>query len=93
MASNIYCGISFILGVGISLIPLFLFGLFFFKTTVSSSARKILNVFYMGEIIKILTTIILFILVFQWKELESLFLFIGFISAQLLYLFRAFYSR
>lgn len=93
MAYTIYSGVSFILGAGIFLVPTLLFGLFFFKTTGSSSARKILNVFYMGEIIKILTTIILFILVFQWKGLEPFFLFLGFISAQLFYLFKAFYFR
>lgn len=80
---SINTGISFMLGAGISLIPTFLFGRIFFRTTGTSTARKILNTFYIGEAIKIVTTVVLFILVFQWQELEPLFLFLGFITAQL----------
>lgn len=40
----------------------------------------------MAELFKIILTIILFASVFQWKELQALALFLGFISAQLGYL-------
>ena len=77
-------GVSFALGAGISLFPTLLFGRIFFKTrNTASTAKKIVNAFYIGEAVKILTTIVLFILVFQWQALVPLFLFVGFIAAQL----------
>lgn len=76
-------GISFALGAGISLFPTLLFGRIFFKTRGASAAKKIVSAFYIGEAIKILTTIVLFILVFQWRELAPLFLFLGFMITQL----------
>jgi len=76
--------VSFALGAGVSLFPILLFGRIFFKTKdTASTAKKIVNAFYIGEAIKILTTIVLFILVFQWQALVPLFLFLGFIAAQL----------
>jgi ATP synthase protein I len=76
-------GISFALGAGISLFPTLLFGRIFFKSRDAGAAKKIVGAFYIGEAIKILTTIVLFILVFQWRGLEPLPLFLGFITAQL----------
>ncbi|HXH55534.1 MAG TPA: ATP synthase subunit I [Gammaproteobacteria bacterium] len=75
--------ISFALGAGISLFPMLLFGRLFFKTRGSPVAKKIVSAFYIGEAIKILTTIVLFVLVFQWQELAPLFLFLGFMVTQL----------
>ena len=75
--------VSFGLGAGISLFPTLLFGRIFFKTRGASAAKKIVSAFYIGETIKILTTIVLFIFVFQWRALAPLFLFLGFIAAQL----------
>ncbi|MBP9764520.1 MAG: ATP synthase subunit I [Gammaproteobacteria bacterium] len=77
-------GASFALGAAISLFPTLLFGQIFFKTrNTASTAKKIVSAFYIGETIKILTTIVLFIFVFQWRALAPLFLFLGFIAAQL----------
>lgn len=78
-------GVSFALGAGISLFPTLLFAQIFFKTTERAAAKKIVDTFYIGEAIKILTTIVLFILVFRWRGLEALFLFLGFIIMQLGY--------
>lgn len=89
---NINAGISFALGAAISLLPTLLFGRIFFKTTDASAARKVLNAFYIGEVIKILTTIVLFVVVFQWRGLAPLPLFLGFITAQLGYLLTLFTS-
>jgi ATP synthase protein I len=76
-------GISFALGAGINLIPMLLFGRIFFKTQDARAAKKIVSAFYIGETIKILTTILLFTVVFQWHGLKPLPLFLGFITAQL----------
>lgn len=80
---RLQAGISFILGAFISIIPSVLFARQFFKTMGICVAKKIVTAFYIGEVIKILTTVVLFILVFQWQELEPLVLFLGFITAQL----------
>lgn len=47
--------------------------------------RQILTRFYLGEILKLLLTTLLFVLIFQWKSLEPLYFFGGFIVTQLGY--------
>lgn len=80
---SINCAISFALGAGIDFFSTVLFGRIFFRSKRINTANKIVHAFYIGETIKILTTIISFILVFQWRGVSPLFLFLGFISAQL----------
>lgn len=75
--------VSFLLGASISLIPTLLFGWIFFKSKGPNAAKKIVHAFYIGETIKILITIILFTLVFQWPGIAPLPLFLGFITAQM----------
>lgn len=87
---SLHTAISFLLGSAISLIPITLFAKIFFQSTSASKKRtpkNILNTFYMAELLKIILSIILFMCVFQWKELQALALFLGFITAQLGYLF------
>jgi ATP synthase protein I len=82
---SIHTALSFFLGGGISWIPTTVFAKIFFKNKGTKSARKILNTFYMAEIFKITLTIILFICAFQWKDMQAVALFFGFIIAQLGY--------
>jgi len=66
----------------INSIPILLFGGIFFKTSGARAAKKALNDFYLAEFVKLLTTILLFILVFKWVQVQPLSLFLGFIFAQ-----------
>ena len=77
--------LSFFLGGVINIIPSFLFGKIFFKNTGARAAKKIVKAFYWGETVKIFTTVLFFIAVFQWPEVKALPLFLGFILAQLGY--------
>jgi ATP synthase protein I len=78
-------GFSFLFGGLISMIPIYLFGRIFFRQTGAKVSRKIANAFYIGETVKWLSTALLFIFIFQWPGLHALSLFLGFISAQLIY--------
>jgi len=69
----------------INIFPSLLFGKIFFKNTRVRTAKKIVSAFYWAEIVKILTTFILFMGVFQWPQLKVLPLFLGFILAQLVF--------
>ncbi len=80
---NINSAVSFALGASISFIPTVIFGQFFLRTKNGRTAKKVVSAFYVGETLKILTTIALFIFVFQWHDLKPLFLFLGFMTAQL----------
>ena len=76
-------GVSFGLGAGLSLFPTLLFGQIFFKSKGVRVAKKIINTLYVGELVKMLATMILLVLLFQWRALAPLFLFLGFIITQL----------
>lgn len=77
--------ISFMLGCVIHIIPSFVFAKVFLKYTGARAAKKVVSRFYAGEALKLLLTIVLFMLVLQWKPLEPLPLFFGFIFMQLIY--------
>lgn len=77
--------LSVLLGGMVCIIPTLIFALLFFKHSGASAARKIVNNFYVGEALKIVFTVFLFILVFQWQKVHAGALFTGFIIAQLIY--------
>ena len=78
-------GISFILGGAISILPGLLFARIFLKTTEVPAAKKVVKSFFYGEVVKWLVSLGLFILVFRWKGLQMIPLFLGIIVAQLVY--------
>lgn len=78
-------GISFFIGGLISIIPGFLFGQIFLKRTGAREAKEVMNAFYSGEAVKLVATVLLFFLAFQWHGIVAVALFIGFIITQLLY--------
>ncbi len=82
---HLFAGVSFALGGMITLIPTFLFAKIFLKPRGARAAKKIVHTFFIGEAVKWVATILLFVLAFQWKELQVIFLFAGFIVAQLTY--------
>lgn len=79
--------LSFLLGGGIALVPSLVFAKIFFKYSKGKEPHKIVNALYIGEALKFILTIVLFILAFQWKEVEGLSLFVGFILSQAIYWF------
>ena len=78
-------GLTFILGGGLSIIPGWLFGRIFFKSGTSGKAKTIVNTFYYGEGFKIILTLALFAIVFQWQDVEAVSLFAGFVATQFAY--------
>ena len=79
--------LSFLFGGMVCIIPSWLFGRIFFGRTGAKSAKLIANAFYFGESVKLLATVTLFILLFQWQGLNAMPAFLGFIAAQLVYWF------
>lgn len=78
-------GLSFLLGGSINLIPSYIFAKIVFKQSGARALKKTLSAFYIGEALKLLLTAVLFILVFQWQELHALSMFLGFVTAQIIY--------
>lgn len=82
---SMLAGLSILLGGAISIIPGYLFGRIFLKTTGANTSQKVLNSFYLGEAVKLFAAALLFFLAFQWQALQAALLFIGLITAQLVY--------
>ncbi len=78
-------GVSFGIGGLIGFIPGWVFGKIYFKRTGRKTAKVILQGLYYGELTKLLVTIVLFCGAFQLQSLHMGWLFLGFISAQLVY--------
>lgn len=84
---------SVLLGGAVCVIPGLLFARLFFKYKGAQQAKQSINAFYIGEMIKILATIGLFMLTLLWANLNFLSLLLGFIAAQLAYWIILFYGN
>lgn len=67
------------IGGVIAFIPNAFFALFWSGFHGSKGARHVLHAFYLGEAVKLGLTGVLFFLAFQFREIEHLSLFIGFV--------------
>jgi ATP synthase protein I len=78
-----YASLSVSLGGLIAVVPSFVFASFYPSSAVKRQAQAILKRLYWGETVKLLVTALLFILVFQWSDLQVIYLFISFIIMQI----------
>ena len=78
--------LSFLGGGLICIIPNLLFSRIFFPTKGVRKPKQVVAALYGGELVKIVTTILLFIIVFKFFVTDGLFLFLGYIIALVLYL-------
>ena len=76
---------SAVLGGLACMIPSGYFGFRFFKDAGARAAKQIVTAFYLGEGIKIILTVIIFVLVFKYVRVDALAFFGAFIVAQLVY--------
>lgn len=67
----------------VCLFPNWVFSILLFRYRGALQAKQILLSLYLGEVIKILVTISLFVVVFHYLKLAPLAFFIGFIIVQL----------
>jgi ATP synthase protein I len=70
---------SAVIGGLIAFIPNAFFALFWGCFHESKGARHVLHAFYVGEALKLALTGVLFFLAFQFREIEHLPLFVGFV--------------
>lgn len=75
--------ISFLLGAGVCIIPSGIFGQVFLRS--GAEPDRVVRAFYYGEALKLFTTVALFVLVFQWRDLHPVFVFMGLFVIQLLH--------
>lgn len=78
-------GLSSLFGGIIAIFPNLLFALIYFRYSGAMAAKKVVQSFYLGEILKLLTTLILFTVVFQWSKLKALPLFVVYIVTLMTY--------
>lgn len=78
-----YTSLSLSLGGLIAIVPSFVFASFYPSSAAKQEAQAILKRLYWGETVKLLVTALLFILVFQWSDLQVIYLFISFIIMQI----------
>ena len=78
---GLYASLSLSLGGLIGIVPSFVFASFY-PSQVKMRAQSVLKRLYWGETVKLLVTALLFLLAFQWPDLQVLYLFISFIIMQ-----------
>lgn len=78
-------GVSALLGGITGIVPSLLFSWLYFKHGGAQDAKKVVQAFYLGETLKIVTTVVLFTASFQWSKLKPVPMFIVFISVALAY--------
>ncbi len=79
---GLYSSLSLCLGSLLTIIPSFVFASFYPLQTTKMQAKSILKRLYWAEAVKLLVTVLLFILIFQWQDLKVPQLFISFIITQ-----------
>lgn len=77
--------LSALLGGMIAIVPNLVFLLWFSHAKKNNNAEKTLNAFYLAETLKILLTLMLFTLAFQWSRIQALPLFVTFVASQMAY--------
>lgn len=75
--------LSFLWGGIICIVPNAYFAYKFFAKTGAQAARQIIAAFYVGEMVKFIITIALFLIVFKFFNTNKLAIFIGYIVAQI----------
>jgi ATP synthase protein I len=70
--------ISILLGAVVAIIPHLIFTFLYFKKSPIGKPQLVVRKFYIGEIVKVLLTIILFVLTFLWQGLMALPFFLAF---------------
>ncbi len=76
---------SSFLGGGVCVIPGLLFALVFFKHSGAKNTPKIMSAFYLGEVMKLVVSGMLFALVFIFFTVHAVAFFTTFIAVQALY--------
>jgi len=71
-------GVSALLGGLVGFLPNILFAVLFGRKNPSKTANQVVNAFYRGEALKILFTVLLFVIVFHLPGILALPLFIAF---------------
>lgn len=81
---GLYASLSVGLGGLIGILPGFVFASFYpsYPIKIQDRARYIVKRLYWAETVKLLVTVVLFILSFQWHDLLASYLFISFIILQ-----------
>jgi len=79
---NVDSGISFFFGSLIHIIPTIAFMKMLFKNK-HSPAKKIMNNAYKGETLKLILTMLIFVLALKWQRLNILILFLGLMVMQI----------
>lgn len=77
--------ISAVLGGFVCLVPGLLFAIHFFRYKGAQQSSKIMSAFYLGEVIKLILTGVLFVVVFITYKVNPTAFFITFIAVQMLY--------
>ena len=78
-------GYSALLGGSIGVAASLYFAAWLFRGGESADARQILRGVYVGEFVKLVVTVALFVAVFVWIEVAPLALFIGYAATFLMY--------
>jgi ATP synthase protein I len=82
---GLYASLSACLGGVIGIVPVFLFASFYPSHLSKMQAKSVVKRLYWGETVKWLVTVLLFILAFQWSNLQGAYFFVSFIIAQFVY--------
>ncbi len=78
LAMDLKTAASLFIGGAIGVIPAFVFARKLFQYAGARQARLVVRAFYLGEALKLLLTIILFVLVFKFVPIESAALLFGY---------------
>ena len=76
---------SAFLGGLIGIIPGLVFALLYFKQSGAKALKKVVQNFYLGEVLKLFLTLLLFTAAFQWSKLKPLPMFSVFITTLMAY--------
>ncbi len=82
---DLHALISAVLGGLVCLVPGLLFAIHFFRYKGAQQISKIMSAFYLGEVVKLILTGVLFVVVFINYKVNPSAFFITFIAVQMLY--------
>ena len=81
--ANKQAGFSAFLGGLICILPLAVFARYFFSRGGAQQSPHILKTLFIGEAIKIMLTVLLFMLVIKYTSAQPLYVLIGFVASQM----------
>ena len=85
LLSDVHAAYSAVVGGGISTIVTLYFASKVFSARIGSPAAKIARAFYIGEVVKLLLTILLFSIALLWLHVSPLPLLLAYMAALLAY--------